>query len=486
MKKINKIAALVLALMLVFSMSATAFAADEKGSITIEDAVVGQTYTVYQILDLESYNADLGAYSYKAAADWKAFVESEGIKDVYLATDAQGYVTWVENADAAALAKLAQAYAKTNTISPSADAITATATTIKFEGLDLGYYLVDTTLGTICSLDTTNPDVTMEEKNEVPSVTKEVQEDSTNEWGATNDADINQVVNYKATVTVQKGAENYVLHDKMSAGLTFNNDIAVTVDGTAVAAENYTVSTTCADGCTFEVAFKNEYIAALAAGKQIVVTYSAVLNEEAVVGLPGNPNDVKLQYGDSAQPTYTPWSETVTYTWDMNIVKFTKDGETEKLLAGAVFKLCADEAGATVLKFHALGENKYELCAKADCDSEHVTEITTDATGAFSIEGVDADTYYLHEVAAPAGYNKLPKAVTVIITGATEKTTDDGAVTLEYNTIETKVENKAGAVLPSTGGMGTTIFYIVGGILVVAAIVLLVVKKRMNSASEAE
>ena len=106
---------------------------------------------------------------------------------------------------------------------------TATAAdgTATLSGLNLGYYLVDTTLGTLCSLDTTNPTVAMKEKNEAPTITKDVQEDSNNTWGDKNDADINQTVNFKATVTVKKGAENYTVHDTMSAGLTYKGVTAV-------------------------------------------------------------------------------------------------------------------------------------------------------------------------------------------------------------------------------------------------------------------
>lgn len=475
MKYFKKLVATVTAIALALSMgAAAAFAADETtGSITINDAVIDQTYTVYQILDLESYNASSGAYAYKAANGWSDFLNSEDIKGVYVNVDVQGYVTWVENASAADFAKLAQAYAKATT--PSAEPVTAVSSTVKFEGLDLGYYLVDTTLGTICSLDTTNPNVEMTEKNEAPAVTKEVQEDSSNAWGETNDADINQVVNYKATVTVQAGAENYILHDTMSAGLTYNGVTSVKIGDNHVAAANYTVTAPGACGCTFEVKFNNDYIASLEAGTEIVVSYSATLNENAVVGLPGNPNEVKLQYGDNSEPSYTPADKTITYTWDTKVIKFTKNNNENLMLAGATFKLSTDQAGNNAIKFHDLGENKYEVCADSACGKGHVTEITTDSTGAFNIEGLDSGTYYLTETAAPAGYNKLSGPVEVTITGAT--TGDDGNLT--YSTVETWVENKSGTELPSTGGMGTTILYAVGAILVLGAGIALVVKRRM-------
>ena len=165
MKHAKKLASLLLALVMVLSLATTAFAEGETGSITINDAVVGQTYTIYQILDLESYNTTTNAYSYKATTAWNTFINSDAIKGTYVEVDAQGYVTWKDGADAAAFAKAAQKYAKDNSIA-NQGSVTATTTTVSFTGLDLGYYLVDTTLGTLCSLDTTNPDVVMEEKNE--------------------------------------------------------------------------------------------------------------------------------------------------------------------------------------------------------------------------------------------------------------------------------------------------------------------------------
>ena len=164
MKRFKKLAGLMLALVMVLAMALPAFAEGETGSITINDAVVGQTYTVYQILDLESYNASANAYAYKATTAWNTFINSDAIKGTYVEVDTQGYVTWKTGADAAAFAKAAQKYAKDNSIA-NQGSVTATTTTVSFTGLDLGYYLVDTTLGTLCSLDTTNPDVVMEEKN---------------------------------------------------------------------------------------------------------------------------------------------------------------------------------------------------------------------------------------------------------------------------------------------------------------------------------
>ena len=484
MKHARKLASLLLALVMVFALATTAFAAQEGtltgGSITINDAVSGQTYKAYQILYLESYNKDAGTYVYKANSAWKTWLKSQ---TSYVSFDDQGYVTWVAATDDAtvqAFAKLAQAQIGTKTADANA---TATSTSVTLSDLKLGYYLVDTTLGTLCSLDTTNPNVTMEEKNEVPTNVKTVEEDSTGSYGGKNDADIGQTVNFKSTITVQPGAENYVFHDTMSAGLTYTGVTGITLNGTTVAASNYTVVTEdLTDGCTFEVRFAQVFCDTLKANDEIVISYTATLNEKAVIAGEGNPNTSKLSYGDSSNTKYTPDSRTKTYTWDVDVFKYTMNGETETALAGATFTLSKNSDGSAPIALVRLKntENKdtntYRVAKTGETGT--VTEITTDNTGKFTIQGLDADTYYLTETAAPAGYNKLAGAVTITI-GANGVV--NGTTEAPQGVDEVKVLNQSGTELPSTGGMGTTIFYVLGSILVVGAVVLLVTKKRMST-----
>lgn len=475
MKRIKKILAMVLAMVMVLAMgSMTAYAEGETGSITINDAVVGQTYTIYQILDLEIYNTN--AYAYKATTAWNTFINSDAIKGTYVEVDAQGYVTWKDGAGAAAFAKAAQKYAKDNSIA-NQGSVTATTTTVSFTGLDLGYYLVDSTLGTLCSLDTTNPNVVMEEKNEVPTNVKTVEEDSTRNYGEKNDADIGQTVNFKSTVTAQAGAENYVFHDTMSAGLTYTGVTGITLNGTTVDASNYTVVTEgLPNGCTFEVRFTQAFCDTLKANDQIVISYTAILNEKAVIAGEGNPNTSKVSYGDSSNTKYTPDSQTKTYTWDVDVSKYTMDGETEKALAGATFTLSKNDDGSNPIALVSEGNNVYRVAKTGETGT--VTEITTDATGKFTIKGLDADTYYLTETAAPAGYNKLADPVTVVIG---ENGVVNGTTEAPQGVNEVKVLNNAGSELPSTGGMGTTIFYVIGAVLVLGAGILLITKKRMSN-----
>ena len=492
MKQVKKLASVLLALVMALALTATAFAEGETGSITINDAVVGQTYTIYQILDLESYNASANAYAYKATTAWNTFINRDDIKGTYVEVDAQGYVTWKGDADAAAFAKLAQKYAKDNSIT-NQGSVTATSTTVSFTGLDLGYYLVDTTLGTLCSLDTTNPNVTMEEKNEVPTNVKTVEEDSTGNYGQKNDADIGQTVNFKSTITAQAGAENYVFHDTMSAGLTLNkasikvNGVAVTDgQGNDVAGDNYTVSYPSgdgSDGCTFEIAFAQSYLDTITAATTITITYSATLNENAVVGLPGNPNTSTLSYGNSGDESHTPSgttppSETVTYTWDLDILKY-GNGNESNVLKDAKFVLLNNNKTkvATVVNGKITGWADVPTAGEGGSITWPANAVlTTGENGKIEIDGLDADTYYLRETQAPAGYNKLADDQAVTITGATKGENEK----LTYTTVVAKINNQSGAELPSTGGIGTTIFYVLGGVLVVGAAVLLVTKKRME------
>ena len=498
MKLSRKILSLVLALVMVMGLAATAFAeegggATTKGSITITNAVVGQTYTIYQILDLESYNDSANAYAYKATTTWNDFIMSGDIKDTYVKVDTQGYVTWKDGANEAAFAKAAQKYARDNSITNQGN-VTADTTTVSFTGLDLGYYLVDSTLGTLCSLDTTNPRVVMKEKNEAPTNVKTVEEDFTGDYGNTNDADIGQTVNFKSVITARPGAEKYVFHDIMSKGLTLDkasikiNGVAVTdSDGNDVAGDDYTVSYPSgegADGCTFEIAFDQSYLNTITKATTITITYSATLNENAVIAGEGNLNTSKLSYGDSSNTQTTPDSETRTYTWKLPIYKYHKDGETQTALAGAEFILYKGSEENRV--YAQVTDGK--LTGWTETKAEATTLVSDDA-GMIAVEGLDADTYYLEETKAPGGYNKLAGPVKVVIS---HDVTDEGVHmthTLKQGTTDVekvdkvKIENKSGTELPSTGGIGTTIFYVLGSILVIGAAVLLITKKRMSAAA---
>ena len=476
MSNTRKLVSLLLAVVLTLGLAALGYAEGETGSITINDAVPGQNYNAYQLLYLESYNKDAGAYAYKANSAWETWLKTQ---TDYVSIDAQGYVTWKDGAEAAAFAKAAQKYAKDNSIA-NQGSVTATTTTVSFAGLDLGYYLVDTTLGTLCSLDTTNPDVVMEEKNEVPTNVKTVEEDSTGDYGEKNDADIGQTVNFKSTITAQAGAENYVFHDTMSAGLTYTGVTGITLNDVAVDTNSYTVVTTgLTDGCTFEVRFMQAFCDTLKANDQIVISYTATLNENAVIAGAGNPNTSKVSYGDSSNTKTTPDSQTKTYTWDVDVLKYANGDET-KVLKDAKFVLLnsAKSKVATIVSGKITGWVDIPAAGEGGSITwPENTVLTTDAKGKIEIDGLDADTYYLREVEAPAGYNKLADDVSITITGATTNEQNE----LTYTTVVAKVNNQSGTELPSTGGIGTTIFYVLGGVLAVGAVALLIAKRRTRA-----
>ncbi len=473
MKRTKRIASVLLALVMALSLITTAFAAGENGSITIDNAVVGQTYTIYQILDLESYNKDSGAYAYKATAAWRDFINGADVKSVYVNVDAQGYVTWVKDADVVAFAKLAQKYAADHNID-NQGAKTANSTTVEFTNLDLGYYLVDSTLGTICSLDTTNPSVTIKEKNSQPTVDKQVRENSNGTWGDTNDANIGDTVNFKTTINVVDGQpKNYVLHDKMSNGLTFDaGSVEVKIgDRTLTLGSDYTLITNPKDGCTFEIEFKENV---LKPNDVVIVTYSATLNEKAVIYPEPNTNETKLVYGEGSETT---WDKTKTFTYQFDLVK-TKTDNT--VLNGAEFKLYDAKTEGNEIALIDEGNGVYRVATAAEKAAEGFVSATIKA-GKVTIKGLDSGTYYLEETKAPAGYNVLAERVEVKIDHANLTATVEGGT---YVSGGVQVINQTGAELPSTGGIGTTIFYVVGGLLVVAAGVLLVTRKRMSKSED--
>lgn len=484
MKKVSKILSLLLTLALVLGMAVTAFADSTvtTGSITINNAVAGQNYTVYRIFDL-SHDDTFEAITYMVNPAWEAFFADPATTAApgrnYVDIDAQGYVTWKENADAAEFAKKAQVYAAT--LSNNQGQVTAAGTTVEFKGLEFGYYLVDSSLGVLCVLDTTMPDVTMQEKNGVPTDYKEVQEDATQAFGRVNDADIGDVVNFRSTIVTQPGAENYVFHDKMSSGLTLNYssaaDISVTLNGDAVVAGAYTIRTgrEVTDGCTFEIVFSQAFCDMLGENGELVIGYSATVNENAVIAGAGNPNESRLTYGEDGQFDTTP-SITKTYTWGMDVLKYA-NGNREKPLEGVKFVLL--NSGKSKAAQVANGK----LTGWMDVPAQGApwpagTELITDAKGELVIDGLDADTYYLRETAGLPGYNKLADDQEITIT-ATPGEKDD---TLTFSRPTAYINNQSGTELPSTGGVGTTYFYALGGVLAVGAAVLLVTKKRAEQA----
>ena len=496
-KAMKKLMAALLAVAMVCAMAIPAWAAGGagattgEGKITIDNAVIGHTYKIYRILNLQ-YNDTAKSFRYEKNDKWGAFVEGQ---TTYLSVDSKtGVVTWAnsDNADNGtaikALAIAAGQYVKDQgTAFAADDSKVAASSTVIFDNLPLGWYLVvsDLTSDAICSIDTTAKQVTIKEKNGVPTVTKEV-EYASGSWGQGNDGNVGDTVNFQTTINVTDGdPTNYVLHDQMSKGLTFKeNSIAVKVNDTLIT--NYTVEYTNTDKCTFEISFPN---GTLHTNDTVVVTYSATINNDAVVGTAGNENETWLKYGNNGETTH---GHTKTYTWKFNILKyFTDSNDDKKYLANVEFVLYRKNADdkAEYAKF----DPNNKLTGWTENESE-AGKLTTNATSNVTVKGLDKGTYFLKETATPVGFNGLTSDVEVQIDSSCN-TLSGATYTVKYkmanandedftDTDDEKVvpiENNRGTTLPGTGGIGTTIFYVVGGGLMVAAAILLITKKRMEN-----
>ena len=473
----------MLAMAMLFTLAVTAFAADE-GSITINGVSAGNTYEIYRLLDLESYDTDSGAYSYKVNSDWEDFFATDEAK-AYFTVDEQGYATWKAAEDddtVAAFAKLALAHAKANGIGPVKSSkntgdFVVTDTTGKFSNLPLGYYLVDSTMGALCGLTTTNPDASINAKNAAPTIDKQVKEDSTDQWGDVNTADVGQTVEFRTTINVHAGAQNYVLHDKMSKGLTFTG--VTKVEHVVPGIETHTVETSKYevvtdtedledDDCTFEIVFSEEFCNHLETNDKIIVYYNAMLNREAVIAGEGNSNEAWLDFGEDHETTH---DKTQTYTYGFDLVK---TDSQNKLIDGAEFKIYDAATGGNEVAVVLMDDGVTYRRARAD---ETGVSIVV-KNGKVRVVGFDNGTYYLEETHTPSGYNQLAARQKFIIAdGNLDATFNDDVFSTGSGV---HVVNKSGTMLPETGGMGTKMFITFGAVVVLGAGALLVTKKRMG------
>ena len=477
MKLIKKIAAIMFAFMMVVSMSCNVKADegsydDGNGSITITNAINDKNYTIYEMLKLESFSGN--NYSYKIADGWEDFFKEGADGATYMQIDENGYVSYrtdkSTDTDRREFAQKALVYAKEGH-GIRRQSQPATSNTVTFSNLKLGYYLIDSPAGTLCGLTTTNKNASIEEKNGVPSVEKKIVQNDTDV--ESNFANIGETINFKTTITAQKGAQSYVLHDTMEKGLTFNKDVKVKVSGQI----NYLNSTTDyevvenqADGCNFEIKFTEEFLKTISEETKIEITYSATLNGDAKI-YEANENTTYLTYGNNNKTTDR---KTHTVTYEIKVLKYTKT--TDNPLANAKFSLYnAETAGTAYTLVQKTDTTNYRLATTGEAG---VTEITTNGTGKFSIQGLKPGDYWLEETAAPKGYNKLTKRIKVHINEAGNYVINDENTGSPIYQVD--VANKSGTVLPSTGGAGTTMIYLVGAVLVLGSGVVLATKRRVK------
>lgn len=487
MKLIKKIAAIMFAFMMVVSMSCNVKAEEEAspettGTLTINGVKENQTYKLYKVLDLESFSGD--NYSYKVAKGWEDFF-STGEGKNYISINENNYAEWKTNEDEATVRVFAQKaleYANSKTLTP-VETITTSKdqTSITKTGLALGYYLLDSSVGTLCSLSSSQPNVTINEKNDVPSVDKKVYNGT--DYVDSNNANIGDTIHFHTTIHVKKGAQSYVLHDVLSKGLKLNTD-TTTLHGSPVYitdSDSYVLNkdnnndytfTETKDG--FTITFTDSYLKSKEdKDYTLLVSYSATLTDAAVIGGEGNTNETYLKYGVDSESNH---STTTTYTFEIPVYKYTGTDENKQDLAGAKFKLYTnkDFTEANEVKVTEVGTNYFVGSTDA---KKNV--MTSPQSGRFEIKGLKAGTYYLKEIEAPKGYNLLANAVEIQIT-------QDGKVNVKKGTkfeevTEVGVENKSGTLLPSTGGAGTTMIYLVGALLVLGSGVVLASKRRSNS-----
>lgn len=473
MKKMKKVIAMFLTLIMVLAMALTANADGETaagGTIKVTGAE-GTTYTVIKMFDATSVGNEV--YTYVSTADWEGFDGTDYAAEYLTIDDTSKKVTIKDKtklSDAAFAAKAAD-YATNNNITSETKVTASTGgntVTVKEDG----YYLLLADGGGISGVVHVvgGEEVSVTEKTtsttHYPTLTKEVEEDSTGTYGESNTVDIGQVINYKITIEAAKGGTNYVLHDKMASQLSFIKVTKVAKlvktesDGNTTLTEDvitsgYTVdSSALTDGCTFEVSFADSLFADIEHGTAFVVYYTAYLNDTATAN---------TEYINEAWLTHsegdTPVDTTKTKTYDFSIKKF--DG-SKNPLAGAGFTLT--NSSNNVISLFEIKDGEYKVCEMEDCKEHTHTEIAvSDLNGMISIIGLDNDDYTIEETQVPQGY---VKAKIVMVTIPTQNATE--------------ITNTLGESLPETGGIGTTIFYILGTILVLGAGVTLVTKRRMS------
>ena len=517
MKKTRKLLALVMAFVMVMAMASTAMAADTTISVKEGDT---RSYKVYQIFigDLsgstlsnvkwgENGKGNKGEPVPQATLDALTGVNSksdnEQLEEIKKYVDLTGEEFGTVSADK-------------NLTAPTGYYLFVDQGTVA-DGESYSLYVVEVVGPTEISPKVgkvTSDKKVDDEKDSIaddPSTEAIEGEDGT-DWQDSADYDIGDEVPFKLTGSIPEDYANYktyyyAFHDEESTGLEFNSEsVVVKVDGVTINT-GYTIVTDTSDECTFEIVFENlKAVTAVKAGSTITVEYTSTLTDDAVIGSKGNPNTMHLEYSNnpnwegSGKPDTgnTPDDTVIVFTYKVIVNKVTKnpayDAEKDPQDTGIDADdnkeyIPLENAGFTLYKWELVpasaegDEAKYDWVPVTD-------ELTGEHMTTFTWSGLDDGDYKLVETKTPAGYNTIDP-IEFTITAEHETESDDpkltkleggNLVTGEFKAtgvITTDVVNNAGATLPETGGIGTTIFYAVGGVLVLAAIVLLVSKKRM-------
>lgn len=497
MKKMKRLVALALSVVMVLAMSVFAFA-DETYTITIKNASEGHTYEAYQIFAGDLSDGVLSNIK------WGTGVSEAG--QTALGDAAEKAATLTDEASAAAFAKEVAQYLQDPKES------TAASGEYTISGLAAGYYLVKDKNNSLQDSSDFYTAYIMEvvgnveatPKGDKPTLDKEIKHNESGEWGVVGDNQVGDTVEFRTITTVPDTSGytsyDYVINDTMSDGLTSNvkGDADVTIkvnDKTTLDSSYYTVT---ANGNTFSITvdiLKAVEDGVLKKGDKLYSYYTATLNKDALVYDQGKQsNTANLEYSNNPNDTTnkgkTPDKTVYDWTFKMGVNKVNKDGES---LNGAEFVLSKNgklteeqiENNTELIKLIKNDDGTYTV-APEDYDGDTTYTITA---GNVTIKGLDdATDYYLYETKAPEKYNKLTDPVHFKISAtyneAGDKTT---SVTVkvgdndESTTLQTDVVNESGSTLPSTGGIGTTIFYVIGGILMVGAAVLLITKRRAEN-----
>lgn len=531
----------VLAFTMAFAMGLTASAADYTITINKPAGDIDRTYEAYQIFQGNLDGSTLSDIEWGAGIDGAAFLtELKKNASFTSCTDAktvaEKLAAFTDDSDeAVAFAKLAGKFLTTATATSSTGKITVPA----------GYYLlkdVTTVTDDALSLNILKvvKDVTVNPKADHPTVDKKIGTDIATGVAA-NEATIGDKVPFviASKVPQMQGYTKYffVLNDSMTAGLTYNKDVAIKIGTTTLAADAYDVVYDDTAN-TMKIVIKNFIQYKSEAGKDIVVTYSATLNEKADLK-DGNKNTVKLTYSNNPNVDYkgdnepdttdpvgeTPEHVTVTYSTKLQLTKV--DGADHNVkLEGVEFQITGTSIKTAVSNgeyfkqdaagtYYQLKDGTFtETAPTTETESKYVSTSvkyakvtdtaeqtkmqkvtasgTTDANGVITFKGLGAGTYYITELKTLGGYNLLTAPITVTITG-TPSATGSGYswsvssnATFEDDMVKLTVENNKGSVLPITGGIGTTIFYVIGGLLVCGAVVMAITKKKLSVEDKAD